>query len=432
MSSDETRKMEEMLDNLRADAHPLPEYREIGKRGPRRVDGLQKAGGSAIYTMDIQQPGMLQMRFLTSPHPHAAIERMDTRRAEELPGVRAILRYDDPELPSAADLGGHQVSQESPLPSIARFQGQEVGAAVAADSEAIAEQALGLIDAEWEERPFVLDAEAALEPGATLALPELLPGGNHYNPDFFDVIDQGDVEKGFAEADTVVEFESRRRLHTWAGPERPCGVWRWNGDCPEVWVKQQRPHIAKRAIASWFGGIPMNKIQIHCPYQGASFGGWSQVSWNLAGHYCAAVISRRTGRPVKWTFTRREDFFGGEMDEGVYRFKVGARKDGTITAVKGEAILTNQLWPVFHFLTHLVENTRIPNIYGKLYVVAVNKGPNVPTRCEQNPNTHSQTLVFEHIAAALGLDPTQVALENDGAHGHETSWLDEKKRERGF
>ena len=289
-----------------------------------------------------------------------------------------------------------------------------------------------MIETEWEERPFVLDPETALEPDAPLAVPELLPSGNHFNADLFDVIELGDVERGFAEADTVVEFESRRRLHTWAGPERPCGVFRWNGDCPEVWVKQQRPHIAKRVIASWFGGIPMNKIQIHCPYQGASFGGWSQVSWNMAGHYCAAVLARRTSRPVKWTFTRREDFFGGEMDEGFYRYKVGAKRDGTITAVEGMAILSNQLWPVFHFLKHLVENTRIPNIYGKLFVVATNKGPNVPTRCEQNANTHSQTLIFDHMAGALGLDPTLVALKNDGAHGHDTSWLDARKGERGF
>jgi xanthine dehydrogenase molybdenum-binding subunit len=424
MVSDETEKMEEMLDNLRADAHPLGEYEHIGRRIRRRIDGIQKASGAAQYTMDIQLPGMLYLRFLTSPYPHAEIRSMDTRKAEALPGVRAILRYDDPELPKTADLGGHVPSMEPVIPSIARFQGQEVGAAVAADSEAIAEQALTLIETEWEERPFVLDSEMALEPDAPLANPELLPGGNHYNEDLFDVIELGDVERGFSEADRIIEFESRRRLHTWAGPERPCGVFRWNGDCPEVWVKQQRPHIAKRVIASWFGGIPMNKIQIHCPYQGASFGGWSQVSWNMAGHYCAAVLARRTSRPVKWTFTRREDFFGGQMDEGFYQFKVGAKRDGTITAVEGRAILGNQQWPVFH--------TRIPNIYGKLLVVLTNKGPNVPTRCEQNANTHSQTLIFDHVAAELGLDPTEVALGNDGADGHDMSWLDARKSERGF
>jgi CO/xanthine dehydrogenase Mo-binding subunit len=200
----------------------------------------------------------------------------------------------------------------------------------------------------------------------------------------------------------------------------------------EVWVKQQRPHIAKRVIGSWFGGIPLNKIQIHCLYQGASFGGWSQVNWNFGGHYCAALLAKRTDRPVKWTFSRREDFFGGEMDEGTYTLKVGAKNDGTITAVEGRAVLANQQWPVFHFLKHLVENTRIPNIYGKMLAVMTNKGPNVPTRCEQNANTHTQTLVFDHIANALNLDPTEVALKNDGAFGHDTEWLDQHKKERGF
>ena len=432
MANDEITRMEEMFDNLRRDRYPLQEYNYIGKRVARRIDGIRKASGSAEYTMDIQLPGMLHMRFLTSPYPHAAIKRMDTSKAEALPGVRAVLRYDDPELPEIADLGGHQVSMERVIPPIAYFQGQEVGVAIAADSEAIAEQALTLVDIEWEERPFVLDAEAALEPNAPLAMPELSPYGNHFNEGLFDVLQLGDVEKGFAEADKIIEFKSTRRLHTWAAPERPCGVFRWNGDCPEVWVKQQRPHIAKRAIASWFGGIPMNKIQMHCPYQGASFGGWSQVNWNMAGHYCAAVLARRTGRPVKWTFTRREDFYGGEMDEGVYYLKVGAKADGTITAVEGNATLANQVWPVFHILKHLIENTRIPNIFGKVAVTFVNKGPNVPTRCEQNANTHTQTLVFDHVASALGLDPIEVALKNDGADGHDMDWLDARKRERGF
>ncbi len=434
--SEEISRMKEMFDNLGADKYPRKEYVHIGQRGPRRVDGLHKAGGRADYTMDVQLPGMLHLRFLTSPYPHAKILKMDTTRARDFPGVRAILRYDDPELPETADLGGHVPQAEIVLPGIVYFQGQECGAAVAADTEDIAEQALRLIELEWEVRPFVLDPEEALKPEAPLANPEVFSFGNHYNElllgETFSDIKQGDIEKGFAEADQIVEFRSERRLHTWIGPERPCGVFRWNGDMAEVWVKQQRPHIAKRVIASWFGGVPMNKIQVHCLYQGASFGGWSQVNWNFAGHYCAALLSRRTGRPIKWTFTRREDFFGGEMDEGTYTLKVGAKKDGTITAVEGRAVLANQQWPVFHFLKHLLENTRIPNLYGKMLTVLTNKGPNVPTRCEQNANTHTQTLVFDHMANALNLDPTEVALKNDGAFGHGPEWLNQQKKERGF
>ena len=199
-----------------------------------------------------------------------------------------------------------------------------------ADTEEIAENALKPIKVEWEQRPFLLDVEKALEPDAPLTHPHEFPDSNMsmvYNEV------HGDVEQGFAEADKILEFKWTFGYNTWVGPERPCGVWRWNGDFAEVWVKQQRPHIAKRAISTWFGGIPMSKIDLHCPYQGASFGGWSQMAWNLAGTYLAGLAAKRTGRPVKWAFNRREDFYGGNMDSGVFYVKVGYKRDGTITAV---------------------------------------------------------------------------------------------------
>ena len=427
-----SKKIFELFDNRSSDRYPLAEYRQIGRRGVRRLDGYEKASGQALYTIDVTLPGMLYAKFLTSPYPHARIVRMDTRKAESLAGVRALLRYDDPELPPLADLGGHVPNAIPVLPRIAYFQGEEVGAVVAADTEAIADEALSLIEVEWEERPFVLDAVKGIEPGAPLVNPEVYPGGNHYNEGFLDVEQHGDVAKGFAEADKIVQFECRRFLHTWIGPERPCGVFKWNGANPEIWVKQQRPYISKRVVSSWFGGIPMNRIQVHCLYQGASFGGWSQVPWNMGGHYCAGVLAKRTGRPVKWLLSRREDFYGGEMDEGSYSFKVGARNDGTITAVEVSSVLSNHWFPVFGTVTHFLENTKIPNIYGKLTAVQINKGINVPTRCEQNTNAMNLTLVFDRVADALGMDPTRVALKNDGADGHDTEWLNRRKAELGF
>lgn len=432
MVEKEKKMIQEVMDNIRADKHPLSAYCHIGKRGVRRLDGYEKANGKAMYTIDVQLPGMLYLRFLTSPYPHAAIKAMDTSKAEAVPGVRAVLRYDDPDLPQEADLGGHSPSSLPVLPRVAHFQGEEIGVAIAADSEAVAEEALGKVEVEWDLRPFVLDVEEACEPGSPLSNPEEYPHGNHYNQGFLDIDQLGDVEAGFAEADDILQFTAKRRLHTWIGPERPCGVFTWNGDFPEVWVKQQRPLVSKRTISSWFGGIPMNKIIMHCLYQGASFGGWSQVPWNMGGHYCAALVSKRTRRPVKWMFSRREDFYGGQMDEGAYRYKVGFKKDGTITAVKVEAVISNILWPVFGIAKHLIENTCIPNVHGRLIAVQVNKGVNVPTRCEQNSNTQNLTLVFDRVAGALCMDPIEVALKNDGADGHDTNWLDRAKAERGF
>jgi CO/xanthine dehydrogenase Mo-binding subunit len=429
---EEFRRISELMDNLNFDKYPLDHYDYVGKRGVRRLDGYEKASGRAVYTMDLHIHGMLHAKFLTSPHAHAKIKSMDTSKAEEYPGVRAILRYDDPELPSLANLGGHVPNALQVLPSIAYFQGQEVGVFVAADSEKIVDEAIKLIDVEWEVRPFVLDPEKALGKDAALANPELYPDGNHYNEGFLDVEKHGDLEQGFAEADGIIEFTAKRLANTWMGPERPCGIVRWNGEYPEIWLKHQHPLVSKNAFASWFGGIPMNRIQLHCPYQGASFGGWSHVSWNMGPCYCAALLARRTGRPVKWIFDRREDFYGGEMDEGVYYFKVGFKKNGSITAVDGKALLANQWFPVFGAFHHIPENTCIPNLHAKMKAIQVNKGPNVPTRCEQNSNCLTLTLICDHVADALGMDPTEVALRNDGAEAHDMEWLNQRKAEMGF
>jgi CO/xanthine dehydrogenase Mo-binding subunit len=176
----------------------------------------------------------------------------------------------------------------------------------------------------------------------------------------------------------------------------------------------------------------MNKIDIHCLYQAASFGGWSQMAGTWEGNYCAAVVARRTGRAVKWAFNRREDFYGGEVDEGVYYFKVGFKLDGTITAVEGRAVVTKQMLPVFGIVKHFIENTKVPHIYGKTESVRVNKGPTVPVRCEQNSNCHCLNLVFSRVAGELGMDPIAVALKNDGAEGRDIDWLNKKKEELGF
>ena len=141
LSDKEKQTMRELQDNLQADPFPLKTYTHIGKRGPRRLDGYQKASGKADYTMDVQLPGMLYMRFLDSPYPHAKIKTMDTDEAEQLQGVRYVLRYDHPELPERASLGKVTglYGDPPPLSGVAHFEGQPMGAAVAAETEAIAE-----------------------------------------------------------------------------------------------------------------------------------------------------------------------------------------------------------------------------------------------------------------------------------------------------
>jgi CO/xanthine dehydrogenase Mo-binding subunit len=183
--TNEKGKMLELFDNRDADKYPLEQYKSIGKRGVRRTDGYEKATGSAKYTLDVKLPGMLYGRFLTSPYPHAKIVSMDTSETEKLPGVRYVLRYDDPELPEGVSLHGHAMNSVPPLSTIAYFQGEEMGAFVVADSEEIAENALKSIRLEWGQRPFVLDVEKALEPGAPLSNPEYNAEGNLSQADIY-------------------------------------------------------------------------------------------------------------------------------------------------------------------------------------------------------------------------------------------------------
>src|SRR5512135_2380452 len=166
---------------LGGDKYPLDAYNAVGKR-VRRKDGREKASGYAIYTSDLQLPGMLWLRILACPYPHARIATMDTGDAERFLGVRALLRYDDPELPEKADTGGHfgkaGQAHEPVLNRVGYWHGMPMGVAIAADTEDIANQALGLVRIEWEERPFNLDPEKALHPGAPLSNPEAYPHGN--------------------------------------------------------------------------------------------------------------------------------------------------------------------------------------------------------------------------------------------------------------
>jgi CO/xanthine dehydrogenase Mo-binding subunit len=436
---------EEMPSNPMERDRFVPEkFREVGKRGVRRIDGYRKASGKAVYTRDIQLPGMLLAKFLTSPFANARIKRMDTGRAEALPGVRSILRYDDPEI-KGKKITSTQGSEEEVLSEYAYFQGQQLGAVVVADSEDIAAQALRLIEIEWEERPFVLDQEDALKPGAALARPQWssAPKGTiveDWTPSseasnqmpvafgFGPVLRFGDVEKGFKEADVVIEFKARRNYHGCSDAEMLSGVTRWEGECVELWLHHQHPYEHKWTMNQWFG-VPMNKIKIHSPYNGAMFGGWNWIDYSMIPQYVSALMARRLGRPVKWAFNRRDDFTFGQMDVMTSEFKVGARRDGTITAVKMKSIYANCS---FEGALHLLENTRIPNIISETVLAQVNKGPTMALRCEQSPACFCLSQIFNHVAAGLGMDPATVALMNDGVDGKDMEHLAEFKQSHGF
>ncbi|MDR1604759.1 MAG: xanthine dehydrogenase family protein molybdopterin-binding subunit [Gracilibacteraceae bacterium] len=423
------------------------DFSAIGKRGIWRIDGREKASGSAIYTADIKLPGMLYARVFNSPYPHAGIKSMDTSKVEAFPGVRAVLRSDDPEIKDKVVPGSYGAPWYV-LPDWAMWEGEPIGLVVAADSEQICDEALKLVEIDWDIRPFITDIEDAQKPGA----PELhnkVPNDiydavNENNPyasafsELFRIaeghrtFEQGSVKKGFAEADKIIEFKARRRMHTWAQPEIPSAICRWNGGYPEIWVKHQHAYEHKQVMPVWFD-VPMNKVTLHVPYQGAMFGGWNWMNWSTVIHYISALLSKRTGKPVKLCFNRRDDFYGGALDCGTYEFKVGAKKDGTITAVaiKSDYVNGPTAAEANTGIYHFIENSRIPNLFKENNSVVVNRGPVTAVRCEQLANTLCFNMVFSHVAAELGLDPTEVALKNDGYDGEDSEYLTECKKRFG-
>jgi xanthine dehydrogenase molybdenum-binding subunit len=239
------------------------------------------------------------------------------------------------------------------------------------------------------------------------------------------------VEKGFKEADKIIEFKARRDAHLWAGAEMPSVVARWTGDRLELWVHSQHPNPAKLLLSENLD-IPMNKITMHTPYQGCSFGErCNPADFSMNGmNVLAVVTAKKAERPLKLLFDRSEKFYGESGDMMVSAFKVGAKKDGTITAVDMKNIFA--VFQCTPGIEHFLENTRIPNLRCTVLTADVSKGPAWWDRCEQLPNTFCLTLVFDHVAAELGLDPTLVALKNDGCEGHGTDWLANYKKEHGF
>lgn len=421
---------------------PTIAFKQIGKRGVRRYDGYEKASGKAMYTRDVLLPGMLYAKVLASPFARAKITSLDTSKAGAYPGVRAVLRFDDPEIKgqelTGSIAGPTRMAPESagwamlPVKTIlgdeAVFEGQMVGVAVCADTEQIASEALKLVKVEWEQKPFILDQEEALKPAA----PKLIQGADSNQIiDGRELTEQGDVEKGFQESEVIVAFEARRNAHLWAGAELPCVIAKWSGDKLEMWVHEQQPYLSKLILAEQLN-IPMNKIHTYSLYQGCSFGERCNPSnWHQNGiNVLAVLLARKAEKPVKLVLNRAETFYGESGDMMVCDFKVGARKDGTITAVQMKNVFANYMCTTG--VEHLIDNTKIAHLKCEGTTAFVNKAPAWWCRCEQLPNVSCQTLIFDHVADALGLDPTEVALKNDGCEGHDKTYLSEYKRKHGF
>jgi CO/xanthine dehydrogenase Mo-binding subunit len=399
---------------------PVPEGGVIGKRRVRRLDGYEKASGTAVYARDIYRPGMLYAKYLRSRYAHAKIKRMDTSKAEALPGVRAILRYDDPEI-KWPDYRGNPV-----VPDTNHWHPGPVGAVVIGESEAIVDRALRLIEIEMEELPIIMDAEEALKPGAPIMRPDQDPKTN-LRVRFGTDLNYGDVEAGFAQADKIIEWKATTEQDVWAGVEAMCGVAEWKGDYLDVWQHGQNSSTMMTALRTY---TPHHKIHLYLPYNGAQFGGTTYLGADRCASEIAVIAASRTGLPVK--FLDDESHFADGCCESArsrYYFRVGFKLDGTITAVKLKAYET-WVTEASNFKIH--EGTKIPNIHLSADFAAFTRPPSM---CFKHGCSMVRVVaqVWEHVAGELGMDPAKIAEINDGCHGHDMAYINEHvKKPQGF
>jgi len=381
------------------------EFSVVGKKIPR-IDGYERVTGQAQYTGDYQLPGMLYARVLRSPYPHAKIISIDTSKAEKLPGVKAVIHHQNAQVPWAS--GGHTHKRyifNNPV----RYVGDSV-AAVAATDRHIAEDALALIEVKYEKISHVLDAKEALKPDA----PKISPDGNLSvgKGSFSAPITEewGDLEKGFKEADRTFEDTYISKHVNNAQIERRVSVAKWEGAKLTVWASTQGVSNARTDIAKDLD-LPLSKVRVICKYMGGGFGNKNQAQdYDLM----AAVLAKVTGQPVKLEFTREDDFIGmhGRWASEQH-YKIGVKKDGTITAVDLDAVTNVGAYRKQSGNLSGTDFYQIPNFKKVVKPVHTNTVVGANYRAPAYPQSVFGFASFlDQIAHELGVNPLDMFMRN--------------------
>ena len=400
-------------------------YKVIGSR-PLRPDGVDKVTGRALYGADVKLPGMLHGKVLRSPHAHARILSIDFSAARALPGVRAVVTAQD--LPSIgdqmADLGESTVNLRYVSNNIlAHDKGLYYGhavAAVAADNVHVAEEALALIKVEYERLPHVLDGKQAMLPEAPILLSDLRTnelgklGDAPTNVASHLCHQRGDLAAGFAQADVVVErtFQTAMVHQGYIEPQTVTALWN-EDDQLSIWCSTQGAFSVQEQLAELLQ-IPLSRITVTPTEIGGGFGGKINVYLDPV----AALLSRKAGhRPVKMTMTRAEVLAGTGPTSGSHiRVKMGARRDGTLTAAEAELIYEAGAYPgspVGAGCSVIFGPYRLENLQIDGYDVVVNRPKTAAYRAPGGTNAiFASETVIDELAEAVGLDPVEFRLRN--------------------
>ena len=378
-----------------------PNIGNIGVSHPRR-DLPEKLTGQAVYTADVRLPGMLIGAILRSPYPHARIAAVDASQAAALPGVHAVLTpFDAPE---------GRVAPDMPiLDTKARFEGDEV-AAVAAEDEDTARQALRLIDVTYEPLRFVTDPVEAMNPGA----PSVHEGDNLVGGKPI-ALERGDVEEGFAQADRIFEDEFATQSHSGAALEPRAAVAAWEDDRLTVWKSSRGIH-ADRLSLSLSLGIPQENVRVVGPHMGAGYGNKDETRLSAI----TAILARRAGRPVKIELTREEEFVAGRHRHATTtKLRVGVTNDGTVTAVHATTVMDTGAYlssgpgVIRRAGQGALYLYRCANARYDGYLVYTNQPSAGSYRALGAPQGHfALESLADRIAEELGIDPLDFRLKN--------------------
>jgi 4-hydroxybenzoyl-CoA reductase subunit alpha len=398
---------------------PHGEFHVVGKR-VRKVDGIHKATGQAVYADDIALPGMLHAKTLRSPHAHALIRGIDASAALALPGVHAVITGRD--LPITYGVIPWTQDENALAVDKVRFVGDEV-ACVAAVDEDTANAALKLIRVDYEVLEAFLDPQKALRQGSPAIHDNgrpasggkpAVPASNiskHVRLDF------GDVDAALAASALVVEDDYEFHGTAHAPIEPHCAVAQVDGNgVVTLWSSTQIPHYVHRALARVLQ-LPAHRIRVIQPNLGGAFGGKSDPFYF---EFCACLLALRTGRPVKFLLTREETFYTHRGRHPMQmRFRTGCDARGLVTAVDSRILIDGGSYSSFGLVTTyysgqlLCGPTHFPTYRFDSTRVFTNKPPCGPKRGHGSVQPRfALEIQLDRLATQLGIDPIEFRRRN--------------------
>lgn len=390
-----------------------------------RIDGQDKVTGKAIYTSDIKIPGMVYGKALRSPIPHGRVRRINSKKAESMPGVLAVLTRENLQV-AFPYRGGYIKDQPIVALEKVRYAG-DIVAAVATTDEELAEEALSKIEVDYEDLPAVLTIDEALKENAPLVhenlhVPQYRGYGKgashivHENTNIFYHFryERGDIEKGLASADFVFEdtffFPSAHHYPM----EAAIGIAHFEGGSFTIWSSTQVPFSTRQEIARTFG-LPLSRVRVIVPYVGGGYGGSKSGMASLL----AAALSRLADRPVRVAFSAEENFKTICQPRAKMTIKTGVKKDGTFIARRCEVYINGGAYT--YSCVAVTEKAgyraagpyRIPHLLSDAYGVYTNTVPGSAFRGFGGPQVvFAYESHLDMIAHRLKMDPLNLRMKN--------------------